>query len=282
MRKKFECLNCGKHFDADDSNMVTCPYCQSDNVDIANFKIPSIVWKAGAAIAALAIAALIVLNICKKEEKEANNTEFEISELDANSSDSTSTIAGLDIPPTIELSNLVFEGKGYAFKVSVKNAPNQKAYIAILHPFDNSKVIAKSNNGSFNDIPYSDVDGAIYSIALMDATTDTIICSIDKPGFIKQATVEAKMTVAELQQKIDSRDESLMGVGENDYLSPNYKLKFVGLPSDAVNIPSNLYEVFEKLDMETWTQARVKDLSYDDKNRISVITISVKLPDDNF
>ncbi len=84
------------------------------------------------------------------------------------------------------------------------------------------------------------------------------------------------MTVAELQARIEKRDETLMGVGENDYLNPGYKLKFVGLPSDAVNVPSTLGEVFDKLDNEIWSSVKVNSLDYDDMNRISMIKLSIK------
>ena len=279
MIRKFECKNCGKHFEADDKQMVTCPNYQNDNVEIAGTKFISKIGKIGLGVVLLAIVAIIIINLDRKVNILHEDKSIVVIEPDT---ENDPIVPFLDIPPTIEVGELVFEGKGYNFKVGVKAPPSQNVYIAILDPFDNTKVVAKSDNGVFKEVPYSEVDGAIYSIALMDATADTIICCVEKPGFIRQASVAAKMTVAELQKMIDNRDETLMGVGENDYLAPECKLKFVGLPSDAVNIPTSLYEVFEKLDMETWTQAKVTALAYDDKNRISVITFSVKLAMDEF
>ena len=279
MTRKFECKNCGKHFEADDSKMVNCPHCQSDNVEIAGFKISPLVWKVGAAVLALAIL-VVIFYPTKGKEKEIVEVEEIVGAGDENAerSDTSEIVPGLDIPPTIEVGKMSFEGNGYSFKVTAKNAPVSKTYIAILDPFDNAKRIAKSDDGTFKDVPSSDVEGAFYTIALLDAATDSIICSIEKPGFIKQTAVATKMTVSELQQKIDSRDNSLLGAGENDYLAPDYKLKFVGLPADAVNIPTILAEVTDKLDMETWVSAKVTALDYDDKNRISVITLKVELP----
>ena len=80
----------------------------------------------------------------------------------------------------------------------------------------------------------------------------------------------------ELQSKINNRDATLMGIGENDYLSPEYTLKLNGLSSDAVNIPSTLGEVFDKLDNEIWESVKVTSLEYDDMNRINKIVLSVK------
>ena len=279
MIRKFECKNCGKQFEADDKKMVSCPHCQSDNVEIASFRISPLVWKVGAGVLALAIIVALLFPTSGKDKdimqiEEITSNGDEIGER----SDSTEIVPGLDIPPTIEVGDMSFEGNGYSLKVKAYNVPVSKTYIAILNPFDNTKRIAKSDDGTFKNVPSSDVDGAYYTIALVDAATDSIICSIEKPGFIEQSPVATKMTISELQQKIDSRDNSLLGAGENDYLAPDYKLKFIGLSSDAVNIPTILAEVTDKLDMETWASAKVTALDYDDKNRVSAITLKVELP----
>ena len=171
---------------------------------------------------------------------------------------------------------MTFEDNGYSFEVSIENPPAVKCYVAVLDAYNVKKIITKSNNGKFKDVPFSEADGGCYNIALFDASADTLICSIEKPGFIRQKAVSKRMTVAELQSRIDKRDESLMGVGENDYLNPEYKLKFIGLPGDAVNVPSTLGEVFDKLDNEIWSSVKVKSLDYDDMNRISMINLSIK------
>lgn len=190
---------------------------------------------------------------------------------------------GLELPPEIEITELNFEGEGYSFDLKAKYLKTSNIYFAVLDPYNDKKVIAQSEDGHFKDVPYSKADGSIYTIAVFDAKADTILCRKDEvTGFIKQKSVSKKMTVAELQAKIDKRDQSLMGVGENDYLAPDYTLTFVGLPKDAPNKPDNLYEVFEKLDMETWVSVTVSSLEYDDMNRISGITLKVKESNDNF
>jgi hypothetical protein len=277
MKRKFECKNCGKLFEADDSTMVVCPHCQSDNVDIARARIPVKVWIAVAGVIAVVFLTYLLFKNGGEEQENVNEVLI-IDEPIIGGGDTIKVNAELVIPPTIEVGDLSLDGNGYTFKVGVKNPPAQKVFIAIFHPYDSLKQIARSEDGQFKGVPYSDADGAFYNIALVDAATDTVICSIPKTGFIKQVAVATKMTAAELQQKIESRDESLMGIGENDYLAPDYKLTFTGLPSDAVNIPTILSDVFEKLDMETWATVTVTNLWYDDKNRISSITLDVKLP----
>ena len=278
MKRKFECINCGEQFEADDNKTVVCPHCQSDNVEIVSAKIPSWFWKVGVAVTVLIIIVSVFL-FSRENNSGQQTTEKEESPISiiGEETDTLTVVPGLENPPTIEVGDLTFEGNGYSFNVKANHIPVPRTYIAVLDPFDNKR-IAKSDEGIFTNVPFSNVDGAFYTIALVDAATDTIICSIEKPGFIKQSSVSTKMTISELQQKIDGRDNSLLGVGENDYLAPDYKLIFTGLPSDAVNIPTILAEVTDKLDMETWASAKVTALDYDDKNRISAITIKIELP----
>lgn len=277
MKRKFECHNCKACFEADDTKQVQCPKCGSDNVEYAHIHIASISWKALCAV--LSVLFIIVLAtkidwrhiINRRDDKVIEKDSFEVVR------DTTYTNeTGLNLPPVINIEELIFEGKGYKFNITVDNPPNVQFYYAIVDPYNNKNVIAKSENGTFADVPCSDADGGVYELSLFDAYEDTIICSIEKTGFIKQQLVAKKMTTAELQYKIDSRDASLMGIGENDYLNPDYELDLIGLSSDAVNIPSTLGEVFDKLENEIWESVKVNSLEYDEMNRISKIVLTIK------
>ena len=279
MIRKFECKNCKFQFEADDQENVVCPHCQSDNVDYVKFNIPSKVYKIGGCVIVLLAVIIALFQIdwgTNTEDVGTGGPTICPPPPDVNGSGKEVFV----IPPTVEVEDLSFIDNGYKFKVIVKNRPSGNTYLAIINPINN-KIIGKSDDGEFKGIPYSQADGSYYTIALMN-TSDSILTSIDKPGFIKQVSVSTKMTVEELQKKMDSRDESLLGSGENDYLAPDYKLKFVGLPSDAVNIPKILSEVFEKIDMEVWQSATVTSLEYDDMNRVNKITIKIVVSNDNF
>lgn len=277
MIRSFECKNCKTRFEAEDNNQVLCPNCHSDNVEYAHFQIPAKAWKIAGGVLALI---LLVFVLFQFDWNTSTNPEDSLSdEADTLAYQRDSTYlkeTGLSLPPVINVSELTFEDNGYSFEVSIENPPAVKCYVAVLDAYNAKKIITKSNNGKFKDVPFSEADGGCYNIALFDASADTLICSIEKPGFIRQKAVSKRMTVAELQSRIDKRDESLMGVGENDYLNPDYKLKFVGLPSDAVNVPSTLGEVFDKLDNEIWSSVKINSLDYDDMNRISMIKLSIK------
>lgn len=275
MTRKFVCNDCKCRFEDDDSKEVLCPKCKSENVEYATFHVPSKVW-----IYLCIVFAILALGfvLSKIDWKQAEAQRASIEEKDSVASGRDETYiseTGLSLPPTINVGHLTFEEKGYNFEVTVENPPATQFYFAILDSHSKT-IVAKSENGTFKDVPYSNADGGVYEVSLYDTSSDTLICSIEKTGFIKQQAVTRKMTDGELQNKIDIRDPSLMGVGENDYLNPDYELKFVGLPTDAVNIPTTLGEVFDKLENEIWESVKVNSLGYDDMNRISKIVLSVK------
>ena len=277
MVRKFECKSCKCRFEAEDNNQVICPSCHSDNVEYAHFHVPVKVWKIAGAVLALLLIIYVLVQFDWNTSSNSENSLEDGADSLAYQIDSTYIEeTGLSLPPVINVGDLSFENNGYSFEVSIENPPAVKCYVAVLDAYNAKKVVAKSSNGKFKDVPFSEADGGYYNIALFDASADTLICSIEKTGFIKQKAVAKKMTVADLQARINQRDPSLMGVGENDNLNPEYKLKFVGLPSDAMNVPTTLGEVFDKLDNEIWSSVKVNSLDYDDMNRISVINLTVK------
>lgn len=283
MKRKFECWNCKKHFEADDKEWVECPHCHSDNVEYASFHMPKwTLWCVlGAAVLGGVGIALSQIDWKTEKTRADLNTEDSVA-VEEFVVDSTFTSeTGLEIPSSIIVGELTFEEDGYTFEAEVKNPPSLKFYYAVLEAFED-KVVAKSNDGKFSAIPFSNAEGGSYRVQILAIGTDSVCASADVPGFIKQKKVSKKMTVAELQTKITKRDPSLMGLGENDYLAPDYKLKFTGLPKDATNVPQVLAEVYDKLDMGTWTSAKVTSLEYDDMNRVSQITMKVVTDDFDF
>ncbi len=283
MKRKFECWNCHKQFDADNSEWVTCPHCKSDNVEYASWHFPP--WMKCGIIAAVVgvVVIYVILQI---------DLNFQKSETVVDASDSTAveefvvdttyiSETGLEIPASIIVGDLTFEDEGYEFSAKVKNPPPIKYYYVVRQAFG-EKIIARSDDGKFSSIPCSEDEGGSYRVQILSSANDSICASLDVPGFIKQRKVSKKMSAAELQKKISVRDPSLMGIGENDYLSPDCKLKFIGLSNSATNVPQLIADVFEKLDNGAWTSAKVSSLEYDDMNRICVITFNVVEEDFDF
>lgn len=277
MIRKFECRKCQFQFEAEETQQVLCPKCGSDNVEYAHFRIPSKVWKILGIGLVIVILIFFVTKINWKDDEQQEKTPVEERDSLAVFRDTTYiNETGLSLPPVINVGDLTFEENGYRFEVVVDNPPLTKFYYAIVDPYNDKRIVAKSETGTFKDVPYSNADGGVYEVSLFDASADTVICNMEKTGFIKQKPVAKKMTVVELQSMIDNRDISLMGIGENDYLNPDYKMNFVGLSGDAVNVPSTLGEVFDKLENEIWESVKVNSLEYDEMNRIAKIVLSVK------
>lgn len=270
MIRKFECKNCKNIFEADDAGHVECPKCHSDNVDFSSKNKISKAVKGLLAVAILlAIVGGVVYFLPNSSEKEPINDNSEFT---------GDTI--LVEPPTVEVSEPIYDDKKECYSVDViaKNVPRgmEVSYVRMDH-FGNHDVLQTSTDGKFTDIPYCEDDGHCYDFAIMDVKADTLLCAaVPKPGFIRVVVVKEKMSKEELQQLINKHDSSLIGAGENDFLAPDVTLKFKGLPEDAVNIPENLSSVFEKIDFGIWTSVTVDNLKWDDKNRISEITLIVK------
>lgn len=286
MKRKYECWHCHKTFELEEGSNLECPFCHSDNIDHASRKlhIDKRIY-----IALLTFVLIIVAFFTYKWYSGNHTDEEEM--LIVEGSDSVSVEiekqyleeTGLDIPPKLEPTiPQVNEDGMYSMTVTVLHAPNTK-FVCVLGSKENGKVIAKSEDGAFKDVPAVKNEGGTYELWIEDAVSGKMLVEnkMSVAGFVPIEKVAAEMTVEELQKLIDKRDESLMGVGGSKYLMPNYTLHFVGLPSDAVNIPVDLAEVFEKLDNEVWTKVTVVSLEYDNKH-ISSITIKVKVNNISF
>lgn len=213
------------------------------------------------------------------------------SDTDTTSVDSTtlidSTILGEvgDTVIRVENSQPEFKEDGYSFTVKILNDKSNfpegiKFEYQLVEPFgnpydNNKKVIATSDNGEFSKVPYSEKENS-YTLRVYAKAGNNIVAkgATDLTGFIKQEKVNRQMTVVELQKMIDKQDESLLGAGENAYLSPDVKLIVKGLDADDP-APDLMGDVFNNLKMRVWSKAKVISLKHDDMNRISEVVLQV-------
>lgn len=260
MVRKFECINCHRVFDADDTQLVKCPRCGSDNVEFAAKRLPK--WVVLVSLLGIVLIGIIYLCLKPKHNEEK-------------ATDTNPTEAIVNEPPRFEIIDRKVDDEGlYAFKIRVENAPGKKFYYSVTD-LSADVVIATSKDGSFSKIKASEDPEGAYMIQLIASKGDTLLYQDRVDGFMKVEHVDTKMTAEELQQLIDSRDQSLLGVGENKYLSPTCELRFNGL-SENDEHPTNLADVLEKLDMEVWESAKVESIEYDDTKHIRSISFRVK------
>lgn len=277
MKRHYECWECHHTFEADDSEQVVCPKCGSDNVEIASKRINKRVWYAALIIALLIIIGLISYWVYLPTGP-TNLGEEQMEESMIVGPDTiTETDYKVEQPPILSMEGETpeFTEEGYKFKMKLQHPPKGEFKFVLLDAFDDKKVIAESPNGQFEKVPFSEAEGGSYRVVLRSSGGKELSSKITVIGFIKQSKVTKKMTVAELQNLLNKGDNSLLGVGENDWLSPEVELSFTGMPSDVINIPTTLAQVIEKLQMEDWKKAEIKKLEYDDMNRIKKIYIHV-------
>lgn len=280
MRTNFKCWACGHHFEADTSENIFCPQCKSDNVSPVSKGLPKkLLW---VIIGILVVVALAFI-ICRfggsygPVEAQIDSLEVDTTDVELTQEELQDFIddTGLNIPREVKLDKVpTFEGDGYSVKVRLANAEGLSNYYFRICEKYSDKVVAKSNDGSFSGVPYSSADGGCYRIQVVSNGRDSILAELDVMEFVRQIKVDSQMTKETLQEMINTRDESLLGAGENDYLAPDYKISFTGLSADARK-PKLFSEVFEKLDNGIWTSAKVTKLGYDNMNRICSITIAV-------
>lgn len=180
-----------------------------------------------------------------------------------------------------EVTKATFDKKAnkYNYRVKVRFAPpGSTVTYEILMPFED-KIVAKSEDGRFSDLePSPDNDGGgcyrVRAIAKRDGKT-VATAMRDCTGFIKQRAVSKKLSVAQVQKLVDKRDNSLLGVGENDFFAPNYKMTFTGLDYDDENL-AVMQDVFDHVDLGMWKSVTVTGLKYDEMNRVCEIQLHVK------
>jgi len=281
MKRKFECWDCHKTFDADDKVWVECPHCHSDNVEYWAINYLKYIKVAGGVVCLGAIALgfyTAMSNSNALDSSSGNDVIIVKDEFSDISAQDTGLVALPPMEGQLPILSLKgapeFTGTGYNFSVNIEFAPEENYKYVILDAFENN-VVAESKDGIFSNIPYSTAEGGSYRIKVVseDGTRDL---NEPKPivGFIKQV-VTTKMPAQELQQLLDYGDDSILGVGENEHIAPNYKIEYSNLPKDVMNIPKTLGELYaDKLMTAQW-EVKITSVQYDDMNRISVIKCQV-------
>ena len=174
------------------------------------------------------------------------------------------------------MSKPAFADGKYSFTVRAADVPDgAKVSYKVCKPFGDKAVIAESEDGKFKDLPYSE-DESTYAVIAIAKKGGEIVAQTEDvaTGFIKQEAVSKAMTVDELQRLIDKQDESLLGAGENAFLSPDVKLVFSGLDADDV-APTVMGDVFSNLKMRVWDRVTVVSIKHDSMNRVSEIQLKV-------
>ena len=280
MIRKFECKACKTRFEADDTNTVLCPHCQSDNVEYARIHIPSKVIGGVLLIIVIAIGITMWLTINWGGENSSNGSGIELEDTTGNrekieAEQEYEREVG-EIAPSLSIVEQKYDDEKnvYYCRFSVSHPPKEK-WKVVISSYHGNKEVAVSENGVFENLPFSPDDG-FYRVSLVDASTGEQLCEErDFPGFEKQINIKRPWTAADLTKKING-DESLV---DNPYIANNNKVIVVNKPSWDTSETSSIGQVRSYL-KQCNLKAKVLSIELDDMNKIKFAKISIDYPSD--
>lgn len=278
MNRKFECWECRHIFVADDSSWVQCPKCESDNVEYASFHLPKQTKKVCLAAVATTVVVgggLFLFDAINTPQKEVSNKVMEDSHF-TEKADSNFIASGGTIAPSLSISEIEYdEEKGtYHCKFDVAYPPKESWKIIIMSYYGN-KEIASSDNGVFEDLPFSEDDG-FYRVKLVDASSGNLLCEErDFPNFEKQVTIKKPMDAATLQTLLNGKKTLV----DNPYIAHDHKVVVTNKPAGDTSETGSLGQVQDLLQMCKLT-AVVTSVEHDNLNKISSVVIKINYPDD--
>lgn len=277
MIRQYKCNNCGHEFKADDTLLVTCPECQSDNVTILQTKKPILKY-ALIGILAIIVAAGIAFAIkYVKEHKgeEESGTENVVvvpEEPDPyTETDDTSTPAAdyHEIEP-ISIENLKGDPKTetYSFTAITAATGTLKYYLTDNKTGDKKAYAAPG--GQFTNVPPAGDGTYILTIEQYDGNT-----LVDKgeqviTGFDVFAKETKKLTVAEVQSYMNAmvanEISGLQKIKASGHFSKDVKLVADGRPCSWDNFGMELLN-------SGGSTAIVESVGYDSTNHVNRINI---------
>lgn len=272
MIKDFKCSNCGNVFTADDKNEVTCPKCNSDNIDYVKKSYSQYI-----ALPAIFILSAIIGYLC------VHNIMMQIpgNEPGGNTPTDPDT-TNVDVPITVQIE---FETptydrntQKYSFKASFnvdngKMDEDIKYHFALLDAYDPKKIIAESKDGIFSNIPYSDSE--TYKLTIEGENREFKCEERTITGFkqLKVVPVAEKLSKETLQSILNKNPDQIY---ELQGIATGCKVACTNLRDGDAKI-SSISEVCEKLVFE-WESVTVSSVLYDELNRVNSITIQAKYP----
>ncbi len=213
MIRNFQCKSCGVQFSADDSNIVECPFCQSDVVEPITEKKPilRILMLALGGIAII-IGVAFLVNCLKQESKPEPQADIDhitiVLDKDNPIQSSTDSVEE-QVTLTISVGNVVPDKKTktYSFEINVDcNVSGEKHYYLAEKGSDNRKEY-KLENGMIRNVPpaIQSEGGYVVTVEITDQQGN-VMASEQKDilGFVEfKDELRSKLTLNEVQKDID-------------------------------------------------------------------------------
>lgn len=222
MIRNFQCKSCGVQFSADDSNIVECPFCQSDVVEPITEKKPilRILMLALGGIAII-IGVAFLVNYLKQESKSESQPDIDhitiVTEEDNPMQSGTDSVEE-QVTLTISVGNVVPDKKTktYSFEINVDcNVSGEKHYYLAEKGSDNRKEY-KLENGMIRNVPpaIQSEGGYVVTVEIV-GQQGNVMASEQKDilGFVEfKDELRSKLTLNEVQRYIDGLFASADGL----------------------------------------------------------------------
>lgn len=280
MERKFQCNDCGIVFDADDSVLVNCPACSSDNITPVKpkSKLPKYI---GIGFVALALAVGIAVFV-----KNIKGADIPIIEQDppigdpkgGERRDTTETIElGLAPLKTIKPVTADPKTKTYSFTVAPQKTISGQTYKYQLIEFSTGKQVKEQTHGDFSGVaPAPDSEGSytIRAFAYYKSGKQIEEASMDITGCTKfpEANIQ-KRTVAQVQADINQmiKAQSAKNITTSGFYAKQVKFTC----SDGVTI-IGFSDILQQINFGEWLTVNVINVGYDADNRVNAISLNVQ------
>lgn len=226
MIRNFQCKSCGVQFSADDSNIVECPFCQSDVVEPVTEKKPilRILMLALSGIAIILVVALLVNNLKHEPEHGSGPTPDVIETNTITEKGEAKHEQALNSETKPEQVNLIIivgyvmpdkKTKTYSFKIDVNcNVSGEKHYYLAEKGSDNRREY-KLENGMIRNVPpaIQSEGGYVLTVEIVNQQGKVASEQKDILGFDEfKDELRPRLTFVEVQKYIDGLFASADGL----------------------------------------------------------------------
>ena len=284
MFRKFDCKNCNNLFEANDEEIVKCPLCQSDNVEYHKWHFPrKLLWTILVSVVSIIIIIIVVLLIgwfIRKSDSmpvnphsgiDRDSTEQEmVDEANTNYINDGNTIA-----PSLTISEKEYntDDDNYKCRVLVSYPPEQPWKVVIS--LRSGQVVAESDDGYFDQLPYSKDDGC-YIVALVDRASGQLLCEERVcPDFPIMDIVKKPWKEGDLEKALKNKAPLV----DTPYIANPHKVIVVNKPKGDTSPTKSLRDIQQLLD-QCGLNAKVEKVEHDKMKKISTVKIKIDYPDD--
>lgn len=180
-------------------------------------------------------------------------------------------IGPMPVDNPIEIRLLKMESTGtnqYQLEVQAENLPEGMSVKYKIREFNK---VNPDTDGCFTSLPGN--KAGRYTVELLDASVDTLLAEQTFDGFVLSAPEPVKkMTASEVKSYI-IRD----GVTKDKRILTNVAIRFFGI-REGDKQPQTLYDIHEKVEMQSWSSFEITDIQHDSQGRVSYIQVQPIYP----